>query len=509
MAVSGIRRLWLGYLAVSAVLVVLVGSLVPESSPVASAAAGCYPLLTVAVVITGIRLNRPARKLPWYLLIASLTATITGDVVFGIYVAHGVTPFPSLADPFWLAGYGLELAGLMLLVNGTHWRRDRDSIIDTLMVSVGLGLAVWLLFLRALVAPGMSLDVRLVAMAYPLAGLLMLAGVIRMCTSSVRRGPAFWQLVVAVTVQGVLQAAYQWQVAQHAAVGGLAPLFMVFSVLLGGAALHPSMAAFGARDDRPAGNATPRRVMLIGSACLLSPLLLIANGIVDRGRVDWLAASICCIVVFLLVIMRMVGLIRTVQDQADRLESIAYRDALTGIANRRSWDAELERRLAIARRAGDTLIVGLIDLDHFKRYNDLLGHPAGDQLLREAATAWEQQLRAEDLIARYGGEEFGLILHGRLRDAAIVMDRLRDATPDGQTFSAGLALWTGDESAAELTARVDAALYTAKREGRDQYSVTGHPARTDQQTNFLLADSRPRNGRVPDSLEGRAVKIEQ
>jgi diguanylate cyclase (GGDEF)-like protein len=190
-------------------------------------------------------------------------------------------------------------------------------------------------------------------------------------------------------------------------------------------------------------------------------------------------------VVFLLVIARMFGLIRTVQDQAAQLESLAYLDALTGVPNRRAWDAELERRLAIARRAGDTLIVGMIDIDHFKRYNDVFGHPAGDQLLRDAAAAWQEQLRAEDLIARYGGEEFGLILHCRLREAASVMERLRDVTPDGQTFSAGLAQWTGDEPALQLTARVDAALYTAKREGRDQYSVTGNPMRTDLHSDFL------------------------
>jgi diguanylate cyclase (GGDEF)-like protein len=265
----------------------------------------------------------------------------------------------------------------------------------------------------------------------------------------------------------------------------VAPTFVLATILLGGAALHPSMASLGVEHVGPRAHVTRLRVVLIGSACLLSPVLLIADGVIGHGRVDWLAASICCIVVFLLVIARMAGLIKTVQDQADQLESIAYLDGLTSIPNRRAWDAELERRVAVARRSGGTLVVGLIDLDHFKKYNDLLGHPAGDALLRDASAAWQEQLRAEDLIARYGGEEFGVILPGRLRGAAVVMERLRDVTPDGQTFSAGLALWTGDETVAQLMARVDAALYTAKREGRDQYSVTGHPARTDQGTDFL------------------------
>ena len=139
----------------------------------------------------------------------------------------------------------------------------------------------------------------------------------------------------------------------------------------------------------------------------------------------------------------------------------------------------------MAHRSGGTLVVGLIHLDHFKRYNDLLGHPAGDELLRTASAAWQEQLRAEDLIARYGGEKFGLILHCRLLDASTMMDRLREVTPEAQTFSAGLAQWTGDETVEQLTARVDAALHVAKREGRDRFLVTGHPAHTDLQTDFL------------------------
>ncbi|GAB2585174.1 hypothetical protein Aab01nite_53200 [Paractinoplanes abujensis] len=198
-----------------------------------------------------------------------------------------------------------------------------------------------------------------------------------------------------------------------------------------------------------------------------------------------MAASVCSIAVFLLLIVRILGLVRTVQDQADQLESIAYLDGLTGIPNRRAWDAELERRLTVAQRHGATLVVGLIDLDHFKHYNDLLGHPAGDELLRNAGLAWQQQLRAGDLIARYGGEEFGLIMHCRLKDAAIIMDRLHEATPGGQTFSAGLAQWTGGESAQQLTARADAALYAAKRDGRNRFSVAGHPSYTDLQADFV------------------------
>ena len=114
----------------------------------------------------------------------------------------------------------------------------------------------------------------------------------------------------------------------------------------------------------------------------------------------------------------------------------------------------------------------MVDLDHFKRFNDSFGHPAGDRLLKAAAAAWAHQLRAVDLLSRYGGEEFILLLpDAGLTEADEVLGRLREATPLAQTFSGGLALWDGGETSDELIARADAALYAAKRAGRDRVVI--------------------------------------
>jgi diguanylate cyclase (GGDEF)-like protein len=341
-----------------------------------------------------------------------------------------------------------------------------------------------LFFVHDLIEPTMSWDARFVSIALPFGDLLLLSSAIRMCVSSARRSPAFWQLAASLVLMSLTHAAWVWLNLHGLDPISLGPFFMLSISLMGGSALHPSMTAFDARPAPPDSRTSTQRVAFIGSACLLSPVLLVVDGWLSEGDAGWLAASITSIAVFLLVIARITGLVRTVQEQADRLESMAHHDALTGIPNRRAWDAELERRLALARRSGGVLIVGIIDLDHFKHYNDLFGHPAGDALLRDAATAWQRQLRAEDLIARYGGEEFGVILHGTLREAAQIMDRFSEVTPNGQTFSAGLALWAGDESAEQLTSRADSALYVAKRDGRDRFTVSGHPGRTDLTTSF-------------------------
>jgi diguanylate cyclase (GGDEF)-like protein len=115
----------------------------------------------------------------------------------------------------------------------------------------------------------------------------------------------------------------------------------------------------------------------------------------------------------------------------------------------------------------------MLDLDHFKTFNDTYGHPAGDELLRRATELWNAALRPEALLARLGGEEFGLILPDASPDAAeIVIERLRIVTPSEVTFSAGIATWDGHESLADVVARADAALYRAKSEGRDRFVLT-------------------------------------
>ncbi len=151
-----------------------------------------------------------------------------------------------------------------------------------------------------------------------------------------------------------------------------------------------------------------------------------------------------------------------------RLEEVARTDDLTGLPNRRAWDEHLAREVARARRDGTPLCVAVIDLDHFKDYNDVHGHQGGDRFLKSIAAAWRGCLRATDVLARYGGEEFSLALPGcDLGDARELVERLRGAIADAGSCSAGLAMLSGDESPAGLFARADAALYAAKASGRD------------------------------------------
>ena len=167
-----------------------------------------------------------------------------------------------------------------------------------------------------------------------------------------------------------------------------------------------------------------------------------------------------------------------------RLRKLSVRDPLTGLFNRRYLEATLERELARAARKRLPLGVIMLDIDHFKRFNDLSGHAAGDAILQGVAGLLFASIRDSDIACRYGGEEFTIILPEASRDATrqraekICADaRLLRIDYAGQTLervtlSVGVAVFPDfGPAAAAVMAAADAALYRAKREGRDRVAV--------------------------------------
>jgi diguanylate cyclase (GGDEF)-like protein len=142
------------------------------------------------------------------------------------------------------------------------------------------------------------------------------------------------------------------------------------------------------------------------------------------------------------------------------------------VLKRAAWEEELARELTRAKRDKRELCVVMLDVDHFKRFNDAHGHPAGDQLLRDAALAWRSELRLTDQLGRYGGDEFVLLLPGcTIENGRSLVERLSAVTAAGQTCSGGLASWNGEEDANELVSRADVALFEAKQLGRNQVAT--------------------------------------
>ncbi len=179
------------------------------------------------------------------------------------------------------------------------------------------------------------------------------------------------------------------------------------------------------------------------------------------------------------VLKKMKHEISNMREKTRLLEEQAVRDSLTGIHNRRAFDARLLEEFHRFRRYGQGFSLLMIDLDHFKHVNDAYGHTTGDQCLKEVTRRIGAVLRKPDFFARYGGEEFAVILPGVSKDAALaVAEKLRLCVEktrflyEGQriplTISVGVAeTQANDDSPQGLFERADAALYQAKKQGRN------------------------------------------
>jgi diguanylate cyclase (GGDEF)-like protein/PAS domain S-box-containing protein len=172
-----------------------------------------------------------------------------------------------------------------------------------------------------------------------------------------------------------------------------------------------------------------------------------------------------------------------------QLKHLAEHDPLTGLLNRRRFEAELSRHVAQARRYGAEGAVIVLDVDHFKRVNDTCGHGAGDRLIARVAEALRGRLRGTDLIARLGGDEFAILLPKAGRDgaeavAASLVETIRaqagaeaDPLAPAVTISVGVAM-VGSGAASdpdELVAAADLAMYATKQAGRDGYAFAPAP----------------------------------
>lgn len=180
----------------------------------------------------------------------------------------------------------------------------------------------------------------------------------------------------------------------------------------------------------------------------------------------------------------------------DRVRREAMTDGLTGLANRKSFDEQIARLVNETVREGKTFTLLLADIDHFKSFNDNFGHQVGDQVLRLVARTLVDGVKGRDIAARYGGEEFAIILPDTNIDAGVyVGDSLRKALANKDvvnrstgeqlskiTMSVGVAQYYANESIESLIERADAALYTAKHNGRNQVAAAPTPHGTSKAT---------------------------
>lgn len=169
----------------------------------------------------------------------------------------------------------------------------------------------------------------------------------------------------------------------------------------------------------------------------------------------------------------------------------AMTDGLTGLANRKSFDTEIDQIMTLSRNEKKIFTLLMVDIDHFKSFNDNFGHQVGDQVLRLVARTLKDGLKGRDFAARYGGEEFAIILPetdlaagvavgNSLRKAIATKDVINRNTGEVMgriTMSVGVAEYAGDAAIEDIIERADSALYTAKHNGRNQVAAAPAPTR--------------------------------
>ncbi len=190
--------------------------------------------------------------------------------------------------------------------------------------------------------------------------------------------------------------------------------------------------------------------------------------------------------------------INQLQANLDTVRTESLTDPMTGLANRKFFDDTLDKAIAEAPTRSEPMSLLMIDIDHFKTFNDTYGHLTGDQVLRLVASSVKQNVKGQDVAARYGGEEFVVVLPSTpLRSALTVAEHIRRAAMSkelmkrstGQhlgriTVSVGVATLHPGDTAQMLIERADACLYAAKRNGRNRVICETDPE--------LSADSKPK-----------------
>jgi len=485
--------LWAAYFALGA-LALVVHQMLESGSLTQSWFYDIVGGSAVVVALIGIAQNKPERRMPWLLMAAGQALFVAGDIMWNWYETIGESPFPSLADVLYLAGYPFIAVGLLLLIKRRLGDGDRGGLLDASILATAVAILSWTFFIRPL-----TIDTELdplslaISLAYPLADLLLIGVAMGLLTTPGARTPAFRMLGLSLVALLVADQIYAFQNLDESYVAGgaLDSLYLIAYILFGTAVAHPSMRRL--TDPAPVAVTWlgPVRMICLAAAMVTGPLLVTIGPDADGGLAVIAAGTA---LLSLLVLARLYGLVGILaRDVAKRralesqLRHQAFHDSLTGLANRRRFVEQADAALGGRTRVG-SLAALFIDLDDFKTVNDSLGHAAGDELLVAAAARIRDGLRATDVAARLGGDEFGVLLLD-IPDASyastVAARLLADisaplevaGTPVEVNASIGVAVDTeAMHGVDDLLSDADVAMYQAKALGKRRLHVfDGNP----------------------------------
>jgi diguanylate cyclase (GGDEF)-like protein len=425
-------------------------------------------------VLVGVRRHRPARPAAWLALAAGGFSFGAGVACWFAYavVLRQPIPYPGWPDLFFVPAFLCYLTGLLLMIGRRAPARQTSALLDALILAVGLAFANWVFLTGSAVGGAASMPQTTITVIYPLIDVVMVGLVARLLLTGAL-SPALWLVAAGMLGNLVGDTAYSWLAATEEYEVGALPdqMWMLSMVLVGAAALHPSMRSTVTQvEDTRVGASRLRLLLLFGS--LHVPLAVLVVSLLTAVDAQPLAVVLTLALVGPLTALRMHHL-------TAQLRTLSMSDKLTGLGSRELLVERLERRRR-SRSTGGQSVVLFIDLDRFKAVNDTFGHQVGDDVLILASKRLQRLTSARDTVARLGGDEFVIFIdHVRHpEDATCLAQRVVDslAVPFhvwGYEVSIGASVGVttlDDTDPATALRRGDTAMYHAKASGRSGWT---------------------------------------
>ena len=403
-------------------------------------------LSAAAAIVVGTLRNRPKRRLPWMLFAAAQVSFVIGDLLYYVFDAE----FPSVGDLFYLAVYPLLVAGLLMLIRDrTPWK-DRASLLDASIITVGVGLLAWVFLIDPYTRlSGLGQLERVMSIAYPLMDVLLLAVAARLAVGSGIRTVSFYLIGTGIVGLLATDAAYAYfELHGGYQLGSLLDIgWLAYYLLWGTAALLPGMWRMGEQSPESGPTLTGRRLVPLAAATLIAPAVGIVQSVKDAETAFSVSAAASA-VLFLLVLARMTGLVKSLRMSVAEEQRAVFREsvlrraalALGGAAGRDDIErvaADAARDLTVDASALDVTVevrppsgpVGLppasgcvIDVPIASQASDhgavrIVGSgalPAPvlaslEALAVQAAVALERAALAEDLLRRRSDERITVL----------------------------------------------------------------------------------------------------
>ena len=454
---------------------------------------------SVVCILVGIRLQRPKDRLSWYFLALAGTCFTLGDDASSFYnlVLHVSVPFPSFADALYLAGYPFLFAGVLRLTRNPNRSFRRENYADAAIVSMGALAISWYFLMNSYVHDStLTTFGMLVTLAYPIMDIALLFILFRALLFGESRRTFHKLLAAAMIVMFVGDFIYDLLVLHNSYDTGNPSdaLFLIEYVLIGVAALHPSVAggtseseAADVVSDRQVASDRHRMPIVIVAGFIPPTILVLATSF--GVSVNVLVMAGLSIAVFAVICLRMIWLIGRISRQSLELKEndanlryIAFHDELTGLANRGLLHDRVEQALASITRSGRLIALCMGDLDGFKTINDTLGHHVGDTILVKVGALLESIVRPGDTVARLGGDEFAILMVDVENPTAAVEFAGRivsvlhepiefEGNQAGISISVGVAFADSTTPVEQLISEADAAMYEAKANRKHRVEV--------------------------------------